>query len=148
MVAITTCLPVPSSFLVPCSLCESGPVTLSCSLQPLLSGPHPPLKASLAQLVTMTCISPSPSLGRSAMSRAESDSLPGGVIGRSGSRLLAPVPAGVQNILGHRGCLCCEATLKQIGDLLKFVGNVLRPKRAISACASVLCLSLSSRVLC
>jgi hypothetical protein len=47
----------PAPFLYP------GPVTLSCPLQPLLSVPHLPLKASLAQLATVTCVIPSPSLG-------------------------------------------------------------------------------------
>lgn len=100
-----------ASFLYPV---EPDPVTLSCPLQPLLSVPHLPLKASLARLATVPCIIPSPSLGPECLERSQT--VCHGVMGRAGSRLVARLPAQFWNTLGHRSCLYCEAALKPMGD--------------------------------
>lgn len=126
----------PALFLCPV---ESGPVTLPCPLQPLLSVPHLPQKASLARLATVTCAIPRPSLGPQCQSRVR---VCRGVMGEGQAPGLCLCSSTFQNIPGHRSCLFCEAALRQTGDLSNAAGSMLTPLRAFSARATSLCPSL------
>lgn len=126
----------PALFLCPV---EPGPVTLSCPLQPLLSVPHLPQKASLARLATVTCAIPRPSLGPQCQSRVR---VCRGVMGEGQAPGLCLCSSTFQNILGHRSCLFCEAALRQTGDLSNAAGGQRTYTSACHLCARHLALSL------